>query len=217
MTRLVVFDLTHYEMVYMWLRVLEPLNWHVSLITSQNIANKLVSAGINNNGSIKIIIGEPGKLKLAFSEIKNDNIFIFNTIDNNYQEVSKCIKQLSKAPKLVTIHNLKTWLNPPFTLNRKALANYYFRWGILKKMSGIVVLDSTFIKYVRKHTNPMLYVFDAPYTLLEENNQYKSGNILHVGIPGNIDGNSSQRLHFLYKDHRRFIEFRNCCKIHFCG
>jgi hypothetical protein len=190
MKRIVIFDLTHYEMVSMWLSVLEPLPWFVCIITSEEISVKINTSHEIDEGKIKIIVTDSHTLKKAFNQANNVHLFIFNTIDSNYKLLADCISSLGKASKIITLHNLRTWLNPPFTLDRIALINYFNRWRILRQMNGIVVLEKSFSEYVGQKTRKKFLVFDAPYSLMEADNLSSQTNeTLHIGIPGNIDGN----------------------------
>jgi glycosyltransferase involved in cell wall biosynthesis len=186
-----IFDLQHYEMVNVILNVFnEPTN-KLYLLSNNNIINKCNQNLIYNS----ICADDYNKFNdfcnACYEYLTKNNIdfIIFNTIDTEYKSVWQLIHKL-KIPVVVTIHNINTWLKPPFTLNRIALKNYYYRKRIINKTNAIILQEELFIKYVKQQHLYKKKIFTLPHTFKEKNISEKQSlnEKLIIAIPGGIDG-----------------------------
>lgn len=193
--KIVIYDTQHYEMVNVLFNVFDSPENRILFLVDEKIKRKLESHPITSNEVKKheFIIENDFSDGSFFdhSSLKvqefNPDLMVFNTIDKDYASIWKFIKGLP-FPFFVTIHNINTWLNPPFTLNRLALTNYYYRRKILKKSTFLAVQEELFIQYIE---NKKLYkkpVLVIPHTLREENPIQPKNEKIRVAIPGGIDG-----------------------------
>lgn len=166
---------------------------NVSFFTNKNLVNKLNNSSLASSKFSTVVYDDFEDIDLFFNEclnhIQKNNIevVVFNTIDVHYKSTWEFIKQLN-IPVFITIHNINTWLKPPFTLNKKALGFYYYRRKILSKTSGILVQEELFIDYVKKNTSYKKPIFTLPHTLKEYETELPKNKKLVVAIPGAIDG-----------------------------
>ncbi len=188
-----IFDLQHFEMVHVLHHVFDsPLN-NISFFTNQNLVNKIKSSTLASSKFSVVVTDNSDSiddfLKVCLDHISKNNIevIVFNTIDIHYKNTWSFIKQL-KIPVFITIHNINTWLKPPFTLNKKALSFYYYRKKMVAKTAGLIVQEELFIDYVKNKTNYKKPVFALPHTLKEKETPFPKNSKLVVAIPGGIDG-----------------------------
>lgn len=180
-------------MVYVWHRVLADPKNNIHFFVNQNIANKIVKAGLSSNEYKAVIeddfqnIDEFFNACLIHIQKYNINTIILNTVDVHYKSTWLFVKQLN-IPVFITIHNINTWLNPPFTLNKKALSYYYYRKKMVSKTTGVILQEELFIDYVKNNTNYKKPVFAFPYTFNEKQTPFPGNSKLVVAIPGAIDG-----------------------------
>lgn len=192
--KVAIFDLQHFEMIHVLLQVLSGKENTISLFTNSTIATKIEA--LEESFQFDIINLDKFKSSHEFYKkcgdfiISNDiDIVIFNTIDREYHLVWKLIKKIP-SKVFITIHNINTWLNPPFTLNKIALKNYYFRTRMLKKSEGIIVTEDLFINFIKQRKLYKKKVLVLPFTLNTKNYHHTPNKQLRVAIPGTIDGNN---------------------------
>lgn len=193
--KIVIYDTQHYEMVNVLLNIFDSDENHILFLVDIKIKRKMESHPITSSRITRydFVIEENQGTTDFFSEAERKvkelkpDLMIFNTIDKDYAPIWKFIKRLS-FPYLVTVHNLNTWLNPPFTLNRKALSNYYYRRKIIKKSSFLAVQEELFIEYIRKNKLYDKPVVTIPHTLQEESLVHPKNEKIRIAIPGGIDG-----------------------------
>lgn len=189
----VVFDLQHFEMIHVWHHIFADPKNNIHFFINQNIANKIIKSGLSNVKYTTLVEDDFKHIDDFFNAgVKhihqhNIDVIILNTVDVHYKCTWKFVKQLS-IPVFITVHNINTWLNPPFTLNKKALGFYYYRHKIISKTSGLIVQEELFIEYVKNHTRYKKPVFAFPYTLNEKSTPLPTNKKLVVAIPGAIDG-----------------------------
>ncbi len=180
-------------MVHVWHHVFNSPQNKISFFTNKNLITKVKNSTLASSEYFSVIEEDFGSVDLFFQECldhisKNKiDVIVFNTIDVHYKSTWQFIKQLN-IPVFVTIHNINTWLRPPFTLNSKALGFYYYRHKIISKTSGLIVQEELFIDYVKNKTNYKKPVFALPHTLKETEIQHPKNNKLVIAIPGAIDG-----------------------------
>lgn len=190
-----IFDLQHYEMVHTLHHIYDSASNNISFFTNKNILSKIKKSDLRNSSFNVILSDDFNTIEDYFHSclihIKEGKIdlIIFNTIDKNYKEIWSFINKI-KIPIIVTIHNVCTWLNPPFTLNRVALSNYYNRFRIKQKTKAIIVLEESqkeFILSNKLYKKPIIVI---PYSINDTNRTiiHKKNEILKVAIPGGIDG-----------------------------
>ncbi len=191
--KVVIYDSRHYEMVNVLFRIFGEEHQILFLIT-ETIYNKLRTASEKDIEKHSFVIQNANQSSKDYFKKCSDeqekfqpDLCIFNTIDKDYKEVWRFIKDLS-APYAVTIHNINTWLNPPFTLNRIALKNYFFRKKILGNSSALIVQEELFVNYIK---NKKLYkkpILAIPHTLKEFEAGKNNNQKIVIAIPGAIDG-----------------------------
>lgn len=180
-------------MVNVWYRVFADPGNNIHFFVNQNIVNKIKKAGLPET-SYKAVVADDFKNIDDFFNACLDHIdkhkidvIILNTVDVHYKNTWKFVKQLN-IPLFITVHNINTWLNPPFTLNKKALGYYYYRRKMISKTRGLIVQEELFINYVKNNTRYKKPVFAFPYTLNEKDIPLPNNPKLVVAIPGAIDG-----------------------------
>lgn len=191
--KVVIYDSRHYEMVNVLFRIFGEEHQILFLIT-ETIYNKLRTASEKDIEKHSFVIQNANQSSKDYFKKCSDehekfqpDLCIFNTIDKDYKEVWRFIKDLS-APYAVTIHNINTWLNPPFTLNRIALKNYFFRKKILGNSFALIVQEELFVNYIK---NKKLYkkpILAIPHTLKEFEAGKNNNQKIVIAIPGAIDG-----------------------------
>jgi len=190
-----IFDLQHYEMVHSLHHIYNSTSNNICFFTNKNILSKIKKSDLGNSTYTVILSDDYANIEAFFYDcltyiIENKiDLVIFNTIDKNYKEVWHFISQI-KPPVLVTIHNVCTWLNPPFTLNKLALKNYYYRFRIKGKAEAIIVLEDSQKEFILTNNLYKKPIFVIPYSINDSNNKKSShrNEILKVAIPGGIDG-----------------------------
>jgi len=192
--KIAIYDTRHYEMVYVLFRIFDIPENEIIFLVSRKVNDKLnASAAKLLNRHPVIVQEETENSKDYFTscteELKkfNPDFLLLNTIDKDYKDVSNFLKSVS-IPYIITVHNINTWLNPPFTLNRLALKNYFYRKKIVKGSSMLVVQEELFVQYV---INKKLYkkpVITIPHTLREEKPVKTNNEKIVIIIPGGIDG-----------------------------
>lgn len=187
-----IYDLQHYEMVNVLLNIL-PDESNFLLLSNKRIIDKIEKS--TTNKKVKYInVKTFENIDIFFENcstiIQNENIdfIIFNTIDSYYKSIWKNFIKKIEIPIVVTIHNINTWLRPPFTLNKNALSNYYYRKKIIKKTSAIIIQEELFIDYIKEHNLYRKPIFVVPHTLCENNIDTFENDKLTIAIPGAIDG-----------------------------
>ncbi len=193
--KIVIYDTQHYEMVNVLLNIFDSDENQILFLVDTKIKSKMESHPITNSRIMRydFVVEGNQPTKDFFSEAERKvmalkpDLMIFNTIDKDYSLMWKLIKKLP-FPYLITIHNLNTWLKPPFTLNRKALANYYYRGKMVKKSSFLAVQEELFIDYIRKNSLYGKPVVTIPHTLQEEKPNQPENTKIRIAIPGGIDG-----------------------------
>ena len=188
-----IFDLQHFEMVHVWHHVFNSPENKISFFTNKSLITKISHSSLATSGYKSVIEEDSDSIDLFFQKcfehvsVNKIEVIVFNTIDVHYKSTWKFIKQLN-IPVFVTLHNINTWLKPPFTLNRTALGFYYYRHKMISKTSGLIVQEELFIDYVKTKTNYKNPVFALPHTLKEAEIQHPVNNKLVIAIPGAIDG-----------------------------
>jgi hypothetical protein len=188
-----IFDLQHFEMVHVLHHVFNSPENTITFFTNKNLLNKIKNSSLSASSYFSVAEEDSGSIDEFFFKCaaivkeKKIEVIICNTIDVHYKSTRNFIEQLN-IPVFVTIHNINTWLKPPFTLNTVALKNYYYRRKILSKTSGIIVQEELFIDYVKNQTNYKKPVFALPHTLKEKETPMPKNDKLVVAIPGAIDG-----------------------------
>jgi hypothetical protein len=188
-----IFDLQHFEMVHVLHHVFNSPQNNITFFTNRNLINKVKDSSLASSAYSSVVeedsnsINEYFQKCLAAIKEKKIEAIIFNTIDVHYKSTWNFVKQLN-IPIFITIHNINTWLKPPFTLNRLALSNYYYRKKIISRTSGLIVQEELFIDYVKNKTNYKKPVLALPHTLKEKETPLPENNKLVVAIPGAIDG-----------------------------
>lgn len=192
--KIVIYDTRHFEMVNVLFRIFNSSENQILFFISPVIYNKLQAASENDLKKHAFVVENAnevssGYFKRCEAEIKkfNPDFVICNTIDKDYKDVWAFLKTLSQ-PYFVTVHNINTWLNPPFTLNRIALSNYFFRKKIVAKLHGLIVQEELFIDYIKKNNLYKKSVFAIPHTLKEFESEKINNEKIVVAIPGAIDG-----------------------------
>lgn len=192
--RIAIYDTRHYEMVYVLFRIFNLPENEIIFLVDENVKEKLESSSapsLKRHTLVKQIEKEKSTdyFKRCTEELKKfkPDFLLLNTIDKDYKDVSDFLKSVS-FPYLITIHNINTWLNPPFTLNRVALKNYFYRKKIVKGSSMIVVQEELFIHYIKKKKLCKKPVITIPHTLREEDPLNLKNEKILIAIPGGIDG-----------------------------
>ena len=192
--KIVIYDTRHYEMVNVLFRIYNTDGNQILFLVSSAVYKKLRSVSEKDLGGQLFVVekeneGPSDYFSRCYSELQtfNPDFLHFNTIDKDYKYVWGFLKKLSK-PYLVTIHNINTWLKPPFTLNRIALSNYYFRKKIVGKSSALAVQEELFINYITKNNLYKKPVIAIPHTLKEVEPSKTSNQKIVITIPGAIDG-----------------------------
>jgi glycosyltransferase involved in cell wall biosynthesis len=190
-----IYDLQHYELVNTLLHILEDHN--ISLITCENLKTKVLASEIKNTNVKFITLEEHESFHVFLYEAlekcstNNIDLYIFSTIDSNYKEIYQFIKKINK-PIFITIHNVNTWLKPPFTLNIKALNYYYYRFKIKQKTNSYFVLDNSIKEYIEQNKLTKKKVHIIPYSINIKKNEISTENKINdelvICIPGGIDG-----------------------------
>lgn len=192
--RIVVYDQRHYEMVNVLFRIFNTEENEILFLVSETLNKKLNSESGKDLTRHKFLVQGNNESSDEYfgkcaSEMKkfNPDFLLLNTIDKDYKDVWNFLKKLS-IPYTVTVHNINTWLNPPFTLNSLALKNYFFRRKIVKKSAMLVVQEELFIGYIQKNNLYKKPVITIPHTLKEFETENALNKKIIVTIPGAIDG-----------------------------
>jgi hypothetical protein len=188
-----VFDTQHYEMVHVLHSVFDDPKNNISFFTNSSLLKKIQASELATRPYSSVVLNDHKNSEEFFEaclrHVKEKKIeaIIFNTIDGDYKNVWRFIKQLN-IPVMVTIHNINTWLRPPVTFNTKALGYYYYRRKIIAKTSAIIVQEELFIDYVKQNTSYKKPVFALPHTLKEKEIPAAINSKLTIAIPGAVDG-----------------------------
>ncbi len=188
-----IFDLQHFEMVNVWHNIFADQKYNLHFFINKNVANKIIKSGLKNVPYTAVIEDDFTNIDNFFNacltHTRNHNIdlVILSTVDTHYKSTWKFVKKLN-VPVFMIVHNINTWLKPPFTLNKKALGYYYYRHKIISKTSGLIVLEELFIDYIKNNTNYKKPLFALPFTLLEKQTPIPKNDKLVIAIPGAIDG-----------------------------
>jgi hypothetical protein len=193
--RIVIYDTQHYEMVNVWSNIFNHQENQLLYLVNDRIQKKLFanSSSYDNANKIHFVLKDDSNVKDFYKKcdeqtaIFKPDLVIMNTIDSEYKSVWKYLKKLN-APYCITIHNIHTWLKPPFTLNRKALSNYFFRKKMISHSSFIVVQEELFIDYIKLNKLYRKNVFAVPHTIREFETAATENSKIRVAIPGGIDG-----------------------------
>lgn len=188
---LAIFDLRHFEMVNMFYHLMKEDD-QLTLFTGTDLARKFRND--NDDHSVQIVESSENSLTDSFIQDcltaidKNGiDLVIFNTIDRDYDWAWKLMKSLD-VPCILTLHNVNTWLRPPFTLNRKALKNYAYRKKIVKRSSAFIVLDEPIRQYIHRNKLTRKEVLYAPYNFKQRRSEIIHSEVLSIAVPGAIDG-----------------------------
>lgn len=192
--RIAIYDIRHYEMVHVLFRLFDTPENEILFLISPLLKEKLISVSGQQMSRHTIITENPEESHESFllkckKEIeKFKPAFLHcNTIDKDYKYMSRFLKNCS-IPYSITIHNINTWLAPPFTLNRTALQNYYHRKKMVKGSSMLVVQEELFVSYIQNKNLYKKPVITIPHTLQEEKPVENKNEKIVVSIPGAIDG-----------------------------
>jgi hypothetical protein len=199
--KIAIFDFMHFEMVHVLHNMFNGSSHQIVFFTNNNILNKIKNSNLGNlsYGVVnKDIYNSREEFYKACEKyiIKNHiDLVHFNTIDEDYKLVWHLIKNIN-VPITLTVHNINTWLSPPFTLNRVALSNYYYRKRIVNKSKGLILQEDIFINYVNHKKLYKKPISVIPHTLKTIDNQHKENEHLRIAIPGSIDGNNRRNYQF---------------------
>lgn len=192
--KVVIYDTRHYEMVNVLFRIFNLTNYHILFLVSESIHQKLIAVSGNDLNHHSFLVQKNSEPSADFFQRCNSTLkdfdadfLILNTIDKDYKEVWHFVKHIKKSI-FITIHNVNTWLNPPFTLNRIALKNYYFRKKIIARSDSLILLEDDFGPYITKHTSYKKSILFIPYTLKEFSREEIKNEKIIISIPGSIDG-----------------------------
>lgn len=192
--KIVIYDTRHYEMVYVLFRIFNLPENEILFLVDKNLYTKLQSTSQKELINHSFCIQENNENSADYFlkadvEIKkfNPGFMILNTIDRDYKDVWHFLKKQS-VPYLITIHNINTWLCPPFTLNRIALKNYYYRKKIVKRSSMVAVQEELFIDYIKNKKIYKKPLVTIPHTLKELEPVKINNDKIIITIPGGIDG-----------------------------
>jgi hypothetical protein len=199
--KIAIFDIQHFEMVHVIHNIFNDSNYSITFLTNNNIYTKIKNSSLGSQPHNVVNIDNFDNREEFYTACKNyivehkiDAVH-FNTIDEDYKLVWNLIKNIT-VPVTLTIHNINTWLRPPFTLNRHALKNYYYRYKIVSKTKAIVLQEEIFIDYVKKHKLYTKEISVIPHTLKTFDNIHSANEHLRVAIPGSIDGNNRRNYQF---------------------
>lgn len=192
--KIVVYDTRHFEMVNVLFRIFNSSENQILFFISPVIYAKLQASSENDLKKHSFVVQNENEPSSAYfkrceaeKEKFNPDFVICNTIDKDYKDVWAFLKKISQ-PYFITVHNINTWLKPPFTLNRIALSNYFFRKKIVAKSHGLIVQEELFINYIKENNIYKKPVFAIPHTLKEFESEKVNNEKIVVAIPGAIDG-----------------------------
>jgi hypothetical protein len=193
--RIVIYDTQHYEMVNVWSNIFNHQENQLLYLINDRIQKKLFanSSSYDKANKIHFVLKDDSNVNDFYKKcdeqtaIFKPDLVIMNTIDSEYKSVWKYLKKLN-SPYCITIHNIHTWLKPPFTLNRKALSNYFFRKKMIAHSKFIVVQEELFIDYIKLNKLYRKNVFAVPHTIREFETTATENSKIRVAIPGGIDG-----------------------------
>lgn len=193
--KIAIYDTQHYEMVNVLFNIFDTDNNELLFLVDEKLQQKMFASPFTASRA-KIhhyILESSGNKPEFYANCKRElnkfkpDLFYLNTIDKDYKEIWEIIQSVDTKIG-ITLHNINTWLNPPFTLNKIALKNYWFRRKIVKKTTFIAVQEELFIQYIRTNKLYKKPVTAIPHTLLEEEPVHPVNRKLRVAIPGGIDG-----------------------------
>ena len=199
--KIAIFDIQHFEMVHVFHNIFNDTDYSITFLTNNNIYTKIKNSTLGSLPHNVVNMDSFSNREDFYTACKNHIVehkidaVHFNTIDEDYKLVWNLIKNLT-IPITLTVHNINTWLRPPFTLNRHALKNYYYRYKIVSKTKGLVLQEEIFIDYVKKHKLYSKEIAVIPHTLKSYDNTHSANEHLRVAIPGSIDGNNRRNYHF---------------------
>ena len=127
-------------------------------------------------------------LKIAYNH-EIDLLFI-STLQEKFSAFYQLIKRIRK-PKILTIHNINTWLSPSNRLvNPKKIIRSKYRQAILREIDAINVISVTLKEYIEQELQykklPVIYL---PSLAGEHSNSTSEKNTkLKIIVPGSIDG-----------------------------
>jgi len=193
--RIVIYDTQHYEMVNVWSNIFNHQDNQLLYLINEKIQKKLFANTKSHEkaSTIHFVLKDASNVNDFYKKcdeqtaIFKPDLVIMNTIDSEYKSVWNYLKKLN-APYCITIHNIHTWLKPPFTLNRKALLNYFFRKKMIAHSRFIVVQEELFIDYIKLNKLYRRNVFAVPHTIREFETILTDNSKIRVAIPGGIDG-----------------------------
>lgn len=193
--KIVIYDTQHYEMVNVLFNIFDIEGNELLLLIDEKVYRKL-----SNNASTadkirrqQFVIKQNGNSMSFYSECEHrtkefsPDFMVMNTIDKDYKLLWRFLKKVN-FPYLVTLHNINTWLNTPFTLNSKALSNYYYRNKIVRKSTLLAVQEELFTKFIKDHKLYSRKVVTIPHTLKEVESTQVENKKIRVSLPGAIDG-----------------------------
>lgn len=192
--RIVVYDQRHYEMVNVLFRIFNTEENEILFLVSETLHKKLNAESGKDLLKHKFLVQGGNERSADYfakcnSEIKTfaPDFLLLNTIDKDYKDVWRFLKK-TNIPYAITVHNINTWLNPPFTLNSLALKNYFFRKKIVKKSAMLVVQEELFTGHIQKNNLYKKPVITIPHTLKESEPVNNLNKKIVITIPGAIDG-----------------------------
>jgi hypothetical protein len=199
--KIAIFDLQHFEMLHVIHNIFDDPEYEITFFTKNKVHTKIQNSVLDDRQYETLILENFDTREEFYKTCKNYIIqeqveaIHLNTIDQDYKLVWNLIKTLD-IPITLTIHNINTWLRPPFTLNKIALKNYYYRYKILSKSKAIILQEELFINYIKTHNLYKKEVSIIPHTLKTKDYHHKANEHLRIAIPGTIDGNNRRNYRF---------------------
>jgi len=196
-----IFDIQHFEMVHVIHNIFNDSSNTITFFTNNNIYSKIKNSNLGNlhHGVVNMDSFQTREefYKVCEKYVLENKVDLvhFNTIDEDYKLVWKLIKNIN-VPITLTVHNINTWLNPPFTLNRVALSNYYYRKRIVSKSNGLILQEDIFVNYVKSKKLYSKPISVIPHTLKTIENNHIASEHLCIAVPGSIDGNNRRNYLF---------------------
>ncbi len=193
--KILVLEEVHFEVVWSIVRVLEKANHEITLYTTPKISSSFKKLQENNPQPTKIIsktsfLQKNEDIKEILELVNTDKIdaVFICTLQYKFLNYYHLLKEL-KTKKILTVHNVNTWLNPSILFNPKFLVRNYIRQLIFSKIDVINVISYPLKDYIEDVLNfKKKAVLVIPSTANSLINPPPSNSIIvKLVVPGTVD------------------------------
>lgn len=194
--KILVLEEVHFEVVWSIVRVLEKANHEITLYTTPKIGSSFNKLQEKDNPRPTKIISRTSLLqnkkdiKDILELVANDRIeaIFICTLQYNFLNYYLLLKDL-KIKKILTIHNINTWLNPSLLLNPKFIVRNCIRQLIFSKIDVVNVISYTLKDFLENDLNykkkPILVIPSTANSGIKP--PAGTSYLIKLVVPGTVD------------------------------